>query len=425
MTAMTHQNSQAANYDVIVIGGGASGMMAASIAASNGARVAVVEKNKRLGQKLSITGGGRCNIFNAEENNNLLLANYGLASKFLHSAFARFGMQATADYFHKLGLPTKLEARKRAFPASESAPDVVKALYNDLRQHGVDIMAGSTVTTINAHNSVITSVSLNNQTISAKNYILATGGRSRPETGSTGDGFTWLADMGHTVRAPTPNVTPLAAGESWLKTASGTTIPAARIRFFLNSKPAFSVDGDILLTHFGVSGPTILNNAYRVAELLEAGDVTASINCFPKQTKPELDTSLQTILHEHPAKNLQTVLRLIAPPGLHKALAEILEPHGFLQTNNSELSKKQRLLVVELLMALPLTIERLMGFEKAVVADGGLSLTDIDTRTMRSKKITNLYITGDLLDINRPSGGYSLQLCWTTGYVAGASASES
>lgn len=406
-------------YDLIVIGGGASGMMAGAVAAANGQRVLLLEKSSRLGEKLRVSGGGRCNILNAEEDTRTLLYNYGKADKFLFSAFSIFGMQDTINFFEARGLPIKVEARKRAFPVSDSASDVVATLESELRKNQVDIINNFRVDSIEHDNSRIISVSSTGKKYNAKNYVFATGGLSRPETGSTGDGFSWLQKLGHIVKESTPNITPLKASNNWLKSVSGVSAKSVDIIFYLDKKRAFKLNGNVLFTHFGISGPLILNNAYRVAELLEQGDVTAEIDCYPKLNTKELDNNVLGILAEHKVKQLKNTLRYIVPEGLNKAFVELLDKKINLNTINSELNKQDRLALIKVLKAMPLNIEGLMGFEKAVVADGGVDLTEIDMRTFKSKIIGNLYITGDLLDITRPSGGYSLQLCWTSGYIAG------
>lgn len=410
--------------DVIVIGGGASGMMAAITAARNGASVRLLEKNNVLGKKLSITGGGRCNILNAEEDRRLLLANYGDSDKFLHSAFSIFGMQEAYDFFESIGLKIKVEAKKRAFPVSEKAQDVTDALVKELHRLNVKITTGAEVKQIYSAGGSIEHVQVADQRHIAKSYILATGGASYTETGSTGDGFKWLKQMGHDVKEPSPNITPLAANEAWIKEVSGVTAKNVDVIFYLDGKRDFKITGDVLLAHFGLSGPLILNNAYRVAELLETGLVTATIDCFPELNEKELDEIVINTLGEHPAKQLRNILPFIAPSGLNKAVAKLVSAQQNILVGSSEVSKLDRLKLVRLLKAMPLTINGLMGFERAVVADGGLSLEDIDTRTMRSKTIDNLYVTGDLLNIKRPSGGYSLQLCWTTGVAAGVSIAD-
>lgn len=415
------KNRDVKNYNVIVVGGGASGMIAAAIAAKSGQRVLLVEKNSTLGKKLSITGGGRCNITNAEENTRTLLSNYGDSSKQLFSAFSRFGMQDSLDFFDSIGIKTKIEARKRAFPISESAQEVVDALQNQLSKHNVTVMIRTVVDRIESSKGKITGVVAGGAEYTADKYILATGGTSRPETGSTGDGFNWLSKLGHTVNEPTPNITPLSVKEKWVKDVSGTTLQNADIIFYSEGTRAFKAHGDILFTHFGISGPTILNNAYKVAELLEQGNVIATIDCYPRKNHKELDQQLLIALQENPTKMLKNTLRFIAPAGFSKLFDALLSKDFNTEVSNSELSKESRAKIIKLLKELSISIEGLMGFDKAVVADGGVDLKEIDTRNMQSKIIKNLYVTGDLLDINRPSGGYSLQLCWTTGYLAGIS----
>ncbi len=405
-------------YDVLIIGGGASGMMAAITAAEQGARVLVIEKNKRLGEKLRITGGGRCNIYNAEEDVRILLKHYGTAEKFLYSAFSVFGVAETREFFDSIKLPTKVEARKRAFPESEKAVDVVHALTNRMHRLGVQVLPKTTVTNIELEDGHIRAVMCGSVAYTAGAYILATGGTSRPETGSTGDGFAWLSKFGHTTKDPTPTITPIAIREDWLKAASGISVPVS-ITFYANGEKAFKLDGDVLCTHFGLSGPLILNNAYRVADLLQAGDVTATIDFFPLLQAHELDKKLQAILNENGAKLLKNTFAQCVPAGMAPALKQQLSAVVDFETKCSEVSKTTRQHIVNALKQSMITVEKLMGFERAVVADGGVELKEIDTRTMRSNKISNLYITGDLLNINRPSGGYSLQLCWTTGYLAG------
>lgn len=404
-------------YDVIVIGGGAAGMMAAGRAGQNGRKVLLLEKNKNLGEKLKITGGGRCNITNAESNQQLLLANYGQAKKFLHSCFSQFGVADTFEFFTSRGLPLIVQAGKRAFPKTEKAIDVFRVLEKYLKQGGVEVISNIKVDKIIVKDSKIEKIIAGKKEFTAKKYILATGGQSHPETGSTGDGFTWLKNLGHTVRQPSPTVVPLAVSTAWVKELAGKTFPNIKITFFVNGKKSLAVKGDVLLTHFGLSGPLILNSAVKVADMLHDGAVSAKIDLFPNLDLGGLDKYITKVFDDNKNKVLKNVFKLITPQGAAGVILNLLSIDPELKINS--VTKVQRKQMVDLLKALPIEITELMGYDRAVITDGGVALSEINTKTMQSKKITNLYIVGDLLHINRPSGGYSLQLCWTTGFVAG------
>lgn len=409
------------DYDVVIIGGGASGMMAAGRAAELGKRVLLLEKNAELGAKLKITGGGRCNITNAEEDEQVFLARYGDAMQFLHSPFSQFGVKNTFSFFESRGLPLVVQGHKRVFPKTERAIDVFRILEEYLRLGRVEVRTKANVMGINVLNDRISAVVVDGEHLAASSFILATGGKSHPETGSTGDGFTWLTRIGHTVKEPTPTVVPIAVQDEWVKKLSGVSLRAVRISFFLDGERKMTLKGDVLCTHFGLSGPLILNAAGLVADLLHAGAVTAQIDAYPDDDIGSLDRRITAVFDGHKNKTLKNVWNKIAPPGTGNVLLMFLENIGS-DTKVHSITKEERRQIVDLLTALPVTITGLMGYDRAVVADGGLSLEEIDTRTMRSKRYANLYVTGDLLHISRPSGGYSLQLCWTTGYVAGSNA---
>ncbi len=409
------------SYDVLVIGGGASGMMTAGRAAELGKSVLLIEKNAELGAKLSITGGGRCNITNAEEDERVLLARYGVADKFLYSAFSQFGMKDTFSFFESHGLPLVVQAYKRAFPASERASDVVRALEKYLTQGKVEVRTGVTVKKIVVAGGHIVRVETSAGDFSAHSYILATGGVSHPETGSTGDGFAWLKELGHTVAKPTPTIVPLKVQEGWVKALAGVSLSAMKITFCVDRVKQFSKTGPLLFTHFGISGPTVLNSAGKVASLLPEGVVTATVDLFPGMDIGALDRKITEIFDTNKNKLLKNVLKDIVPPGMSETLLS-LTPDINPETKVHSVTKENRKSLGALLKCLPMTITGLMGLDRAVVADGGLPLTEVDTHTMKSKILDNLFITGDLLHISRPSGGYSLQLCWTTGYVAGSHA---
>jgi len=407
-------------YDVIVIGGGASGMMAAGRAAARGKKVLLLEKNRKLGEKLKISGGGRCNITNAEYDTAALLKKYGTADAFLHSPFSKFGVQDTFEFFESRGLPLKVEASKRAFPKSERAADVLAAFESYIKEGKVEVRLGKAVTAIQTVKNRIESITADGETLSALSYVLATGGVSHPETGSTGDGFGWLRKLGHTVTDPTPTIVPLKTKEAWSRKLSGITLKDVKITFFADGKRAFSKKGNVLLTHFGISGPLILNSAGQVADLLHEELVTASIDTYPGMDLGILDKHISSIFDENKNKLLRNVFKDIAPTGTSDILLSLV-PAIDPETKVHSVTKAERRTLAELLKGLPLTIQGLMGLDRAVIADGGVDLVEIDTRSMRSRRCGNLFITGDLLHITRPSGGYSLQLCWTTGYVAGDS----
>lgn len=411
-------NQHNATYDVIVVGGGAAGMMAAGRAAENGRRVLLLEKNKHLGEKLKITGGGRCNITNAEEDKRLLLSNYGAAEKFLYTCFAQFGVDDTFEFFEKRGLPLVVQAGKRAFPKTENAFDVYRVLERYLKKGNVEIHTNANVEKIVSKSGKIEKVIIEKKDFYAASYILATGGKSHPETGSTGDGFGWLRQLNHTVQNPTPTIVPLAVNTDWIKQSAGVTLSNVKITFFSNSKKRLAVKGNILLTHFGLSGPLILNSAGKVADLLHEGIVTAAIDIFPELDLGSLDKHITKIFDENKNKVLKNVFRLIVPKGVAGPIITLLKINP--ETKIHSITKDQRKQIVNLLKTLPVEITGLMGYDRAVITDGGVALSEIDVKTMRSKLYSNLYVIGDLLHISRPSGGYSLQLCWTTGFVAGS-----
>ncbi len=409
-------------YDLIVVGGGASGMMAAGRAAESGLRVLLLEKNRRLGEKLRISGGGRCNITNAEENTKLFLGKYGRAEKYLYSLFAQFGVRETFDFFEKRGLPLKVEAGKRAFPMSEKAEDVVNVLEKYLSQGKVTIQYQSPVTKVLASDTSIEALLCGDTRYEAKEYIFATGSVSHPETGSTGDGFRWLEKLGHTIALPTPTIVPLAVKEKWIKALMGVTLEEVKIHFFVQGQKQFSLVGNILCTHFGLSGPLILNAAHKVADLLHRGKVTAYIDTCPQVDLGTLERTLVKLFDDNKNKALKNILKEFIPKGTEKGLSVVLAESVDLNKKVHSVTKEERKRIAHVLKALPVTVVGLMGFDRAVVADGGVEPNEIAWKTMRSKKVSNLLVTGDLLHINRPSGGYSLQLCWSTGYVAGTCA---
>jgi predicted Rossmann fold flavoprotein len=408
-------------FDVIVVGGGPAGMMAAGHAAEYGRHVLLVEKNRRFGEKLNLTGGGRCNITNAEFDTRTFLSFFGDARKFLFSPFSRFAVQDTFDFFEGRGLPLVVEERKRAFPQTQQATDVTRVLTEYLHENGVETRMGTTVKHLIVEDGTIGGIETDHGTVMAGSIILATGGASYKETGSTGDGLNWLREIGHTVHAATPDIVPLRAKEQWVKDLSGTTLEPMKITFTAPTGEQLSKTGKILFTHFGLSGPLILNSANEVKKLLKHGPVSAGIDLFPGMEAHLVDRRVLEIFSENKNKIVRNVAKQLVPVGMARALDGHL-PAELLDKKVNVVTQDERKTLVQLLKGLPLTITGTMGYDWAVVCDGGIDMAEIDTRTMRSRLYPNLYVAGDLLHVSRPSGGYSLQLCWTTGWVAGENA---
>jgi predicted Rossmann fold flavoprotein len=410
-------------WDVIVIGGGASGMMAAGRAAERGARVLLLEKNDRLGEKLLITGGGRSNITNNELDDRKLLTHFKDRSKFLYSPFSQFSVKETLGFFHARGMETKLEAEGRMFPASEKAETVWKTLLDYLREGKVTVHSNAEVTGFTIKSKTISGVKLKSgETLSADAYILATGGSSRPETGSTGDGWKWLTKIGHTVRIPAPSLVPITTKESWAHALTGLSFKEARASVLQHNHVHIKKVGKLLFTHVGLSGPLILNMSRDIGELLKYGSVTIALDLFPKMDHGALDRHIQEVFRQEQNKKLKNTLALIVPRALAKAIPQLLLLDGEKEVN--KVSKTERTLLLKFLKSITLSVTGLLGTEKAIVVSGGLLLEEVELKSMRSKKYDNLYVVGDILDIDRPSGGYSLQLCWTTGFVAGTHAAK-
>ncbi len=418
------------NYDTIVIGGGASGMFAAIFAAKDGEKVLLIEKNKVMGAKLKISGGGRCNILNAETDKQKLLVNYGQAAKYLQNPFAKFGVEETIKYFSSIGIDIKIEDRKRAFPKSERALDVFKALEAELVKNNVEIKASSTVEKIIARNGKVDGIKILYDTniYTAKKYILSTGGYSHPETGSTGDGFNFLKEQKINIDEATPSLVPIAVKENWVKSLSGKTIENLKITFLVDGTKRKIIKGNsesknrILFTHFGLSGPTILNNSKLIADLLHEGSVTLSMDLFPEKNEKEIDDLLLSVFDKNKNKILKNILNdIYAGNILEEIFLDKESLLGQIDINRevNDIKKDERKTIGKVLKSLTVSVESLMGFDKAIIADGGVDMDEVNFENMSLKKIENLHVTGDMLNISRPSGGYSLQLCWTTGYVSG------
>ncbi len=407
-------------YDLVVVGGGPAGMMAAGRAAEKGRTVLLLEKNPGLGKKLLITGGGRCNVTNNKTDIRAMVSKYKGNDQFLFSAFAQFGVKETLKFFNERGMATKEENEGRIFPVSDNAKSVWDVLVNYLKEGDVKIQTGVEVAglSIDPDTRRIVIKTKNNEKIFAESCVLATGGVSRPETGSTGEGFRWLKKLGHKIIENDVALVPVALSDAWAKKLSGVTLKDIKLTTFQNGQKQASANGKLLFTHFGVSGPTVLNMSREIGELLKYGDVVIEIDLFPKTDLGALRKKLQEILVGESNKKLKNVLNKLIPATLVSALLDIANVNG--DTANHSISAESRKKLVTLMKAIPLNASGLLGASKAIVSSGGVALEEVNFKTMQSRLIPGLYLVGDVLNVDRPSGGYSLQLCWTTGFVAGS-----
>lgn len=411
-------------WDVVVIGGGPAGMMAAGTAKSQNKdlKVLIIEKNESLGKKLLITGGGRCNITNAEFDTRVLLSKYKEASPFLFSPFTAFGVKESLDFFLSKDLETKIENEKRAFPITNRAQSVWDVLVNDLKENKVEILSNSPVKKLVKEDGIIKELVLESgEKIQSKKFIVATGGTSRPETGSTGDGFVWLKDLGHKVLESDASLVPISIKDSWVKKLSGVTLTDIKLSLFQDGEKQRVEKGKILFTHFGISGPTVLNMSKDVGELLKYGEAIIELDLLPKENYGTLNEKLQELCKTENKKMIKNSLGVLIPNALVEIVLEKSKVSG--DTFNNSLTREARISLVQNIKHLKMEVAGLLGKDKAVVSSGGVDLLEVDFKTMRSRLFSNLYIVGDVLNVDRPSGGYSLQLCWTTGFVAGKDAS--
>ncbi len=424
-------------WDVVVVGGGPAGMMAAGRAAERGQQVLLLEKNPSLGKKLLITGGGRCNVTNNKPEVRTMLAKYKGNDKFLFSAFAQFGVVETLQFFNSHGMATKEEVEGRIFPTSNKAESVLDVLVRYMKTGGVKIKTKAEVAKISFNKSaermVVTLV--DGSEIQAKSCVVATGGISRPETGSTGEGFRWLKKLGHTIAENNVALVPIALQDSWTKKLAGVSLQDIKLTTFKGGVKQKIYKGKILFTHVGISGPTVLNMSREVGELLYGaegseyedetkkktavrGGVVIMLDIFPTLDNGALREKLQALLVGQSNKKLRNSLSSFILPALVDPLLQLARIDG--DTPNHSVRSEDRKALVSLLKSIPLHVSGLLGKDKAVVSSGGVVLKEVNFKTMQSRLIPQLYLVGDVLNIDRPSGGYSLQLCWTTGYIAGS-----
>lgn len=394
--------------------------MAAGRAAELGKKVVILEKNKKPGRKLVLTGKGRCNITNAEFDLRNLVSNYGKKGQFLFHAFHVFGPKKVIEFFNKWGLETKIERGKRVFPASDNSEDVLKVFIKYLLKGKVKILYGAEVVDIERKKHHINKLILKDGEIIAKNYIICTGGKSYPATGSTGQGYEWAEKLGHHIEDLMPALVPLKIREKWVQELQGLSLKNVEAVIFQNDKKQASVFGECLFTHFGLSGPIILDVSGKVGELLKKGAVEISLDLKPALDFETLDERLQKDFQKYHNKFFQNSLDDLLP---QKIISVIVKFSGIdSMKKTTYITKEERHNLVKLLKNLKMTVAGLLGFESAIVTNGGISLREIDDKTMKSKIVDNLFFAGEIIDVTGPSGGFNLQTCWSTGYLAGENA---
>jgi predicted Rossmann fold flavoprotein len=409
-------------FDIAVIGGGASGMMAAIWAAESGAKVALIEKNQKLGKKLLITGKGRCNVTQENFTKDTLVENIGKNGKFLFSAFAKFSVEDTKKFFQEEGVELKTERGGRIFPASDSAEEIVGALRSRLAKNKVIVIRNNKIAAIQIKDNLIFGLSTKKGTIVAKQFILCTGGKSYSGTGSTGDGYTWSEELGHSVIEPMPALTPMKTRDKWIEMVTGLTLKNVALRAMQKGKKEDERFGDMLFTHFGVSGPIVLDMSKKVGQMLKNGEVQLSIDLKPALDFDALDKRLQRDFQKYQNKQFKNALEDLFPQRLIPVMISLSKISPEKKIN--KVSKEERQNLVKLTKNLLLNVTELGGFNHAIITAGGINLKEVNSQTMQSRKIENLYFGGEVLDLDGPTGGYNLQISWSTGYLAGTSAAK-
>ena len=384
--------------NVIVVGGGAAGMMAAVFAARNGQNVQLLEKNEKLGKKLFITGKGRCNITNAADIEDLFTA-VTSNPKFLYSGFYSFTNQQVIDFFEELGVKTKIERGERVFPVS---------LHTEVRELlcEQDKVCGVLLT--------------NGKKMKADAVIVATGGISYPSTGSTGDGYRFARETGHRVTELLPSLVPMEVRQWYAKELQGLSLRNIEIRITDGKKKLYEEFGEMLFTHYGVTGPVILSASSVVGKTLRKKELTLHIDLKPALSEEQLDKRILREFDANHNKQYKNSIDSLFPAKLKPVMIELSEIEPEKKVN--EITKEERQRLVHLIKDFTMTLTGLRGYNEAIITKGGVSVKEIDPGTMESKKMKGLYFAGEVLDLDAVTGGYNLQIAWSTGYLAGINA---
>ena len=403
---------------VVVIGGGAAGLMAAVIAGREGAKVTLLEKMNYVGKKMGITGKGRCNITNACDMSDFIKNTPG-NGKFLYGAYERFTNEDLLQLLHDAGLETKVERGGRVFPASDSALDVRNTFMKLMKHYGVDVHLEEPVKKLLVDDGVVTGVVTDKETYHADAVVIATGGKSYPATGSTGDGYILAAQVGHKITDIRPSLVPIVTEESWVKDLMGLSLRNVELSVVAKNKVQAKMFGEMMFTHFGITGPIVLSLSHTVGKLMRKkniGTIGLDINLKPALSPETLDKRLQKDFDLYSKKQLINGMKDLLPSRLIQLIIELagIDP----QKPINQISKEERQQIGYMLQHMPLTVKGLRPVEEAIVTAGGISLKEFNPKTMESKLVKGLYGAGEVLDIDAFTGGYNLQAAFSTGYVA-------
>jgi predicted Rossmann fold flavoprotein len=407
-------------FDIAVIGGGPAGMIAAGRAAELGVKVVLIEKNEVLGKKLLLTGKGRCNFTHNELDIRKFAEKYGRNGRFLYRALSVFGVKEVIDFFESRGVKGKVEQGDRIFPENGNVQDILKVLLKYLSEGKVTILYNVEVINFKQEDKKISQVILRDRQIIADKFIICTGGKSYPQTGSTGDGYHWARQLGHTIIEPVPALNPIKISEKWVKELQGLSLKNISLKLFQNGKKQDERFGEMLFTHFGVSGPIVMDLSKNIGTLLKRGPVKLILDLKPALDFKKLDKRIQRDLEKFKGRMFKNSLKGLLPLSMIPVIIRLSGIESEKQVDY--LSREERIKLVHLLKELELSPTELLGFKWSVVTSGGIALKEVDPNTMCSKKIKNLYFAGEILDLDGPSGGYNLQECWSSGYLAGESA---
>ena len=406
--------------NVIVVGGGAAGMMAAVFAARNGQNVQLLEKNEKLGKKLFITGKGRCNITNAADIEDLFTAVIS-NPKFLYSGFYSFTNQQVIDFFEELGVKTKIERGERVFPVSDHSSDVIAAFSRELKLLGVSVSLHTEVRELLCEQDKVCGVLLTNgKKMKADAVIVATGGISYPSTGSTGDGYRFAKETGHRVTELLPSLVPMEVRQWYAKELQGLSLRNIEICITDGKKKLYEEFGEMLFTHYGVTGPVILSASSVVGKTLRKKELTLHIDLKPALSEEQLDKRILREFDANHNKQYKNSIDSLFPAKLKPVMIELSEIEPEKKVN--EITKEERQRLVHLIKDFTMTLTGLRGYNEAIITKGGISVKEIDPGTMESKKMKGLYFAGEVLDLDAVTGGYNLQIAWSTGYLAGINA---